>query len=93
MKTPEIRFSFPNVWIDGEIVGLRKKEFQLLQYLYEHRGEVQRPYDIYIDVWMFPVSVVRISSNSAIATVISRLRRKIPEAMIGTVPRLGWVLV
>jgi DNA-binding response OmpR family regulator len=93
MRTPEIRFDFPFIWIDGEMLELLPKQFRLLEYLYEHRGELKRAFDIYVDVWKLPSPVIRTKGEGAIATAISRIRVELPEVIIARSRGLGWVLV
>jgi DNA-binding response OmpR family regulator len=94
MKTPALRLSFPNVWTDNGdyVVGLRPLEYRLLDYMLEHRGEVVTAYECAIHVWERNPAAASAFGDGMVRTVLSRLRAKLPELLIGRVRGVGWVL-
>lgn len=94
MKTPPINMVYPFATVAGEKeVELRRREWMLLDYLLQHRGELVTAFQVYRDVWRLPPSVIRLKDNGAIQTTLTRLRDAIPELIIAKVNRRGWALL
>lgn len=94
MKTPPINMVYPYATVAGEDeVELRRRlEWLALDYLLNRRGEVITAYDMAINVWRQQPAAARQFGDGMVRTVISRLRSKIPELLIGRVINIGWVL-
>lgn len=82
------------VWVDGKEVALRRKEFDLLAFLYENRGRACSKDEIAEKVWADERGIV---SQETIDTDIYRIREGIepepssPRYLI-TLPRYGYRL-
>lgn len=93
MKTPPINMKFPFAIPPGEDgVKLRPREWNLLLYLLEHRGEVVTAEDIYRDVYRLHPSAWP-SRPSGIFSQLARLRDNAPFVLIARLREIGWVLV
>ena len=67
-----VRLRGRQVFRDGREVGLTRKEFELLVYLLEHRGEVVTREQLLDEVWGYE----RFPTTRTVDTHILRLRRK-----------------
>jgi hypothetical protein len=82
------------VWVEGTEVSLRKKEYDLLAFLYENRGKACSREDISRTVWAEESGII---SEETIDSTVHRLREKIeadpsnPRYII-TLPRYGYRL-
>jgi hypothetical protein len=82
------------VWVDGKEVPLRKKEFELLAFLYENRGRACSKNEIAEKVWAEESGIV---SEETIDQNIHRIRKRIEidpsePHYIKTLPRYGYRL-
>lgn len=82
------------VWVSGEEVPLRRKEFDLLAYLYENRGRACSKDEVAQTVWADESGIV---SQETIDQNIHRIRERIePDpsnpSYIVTLPRYGYRL-
>ncbi|UTR10668.1 winged helix-turn-helix domain-containing protein [Evansella sp. LMS18] len=80
-----------SVRIEGEQIELLRKEFQLLQYLYENQNHALSRQQILEAVWPF-----QIPSDRTVDDHIYRLRKKLkrsPSIIIETVKGIGYKLV
>ncbi|MGD9998290.1 MAG: response regulator transcription factor [Ilumatobacteraceae bacterium] len=78
------------VWVDGGEVSMSPKEFDLLAYLWQHRGETVRREQIMSDVW----DENWWGSTRTLDTHVASLRRKLgdvtdPPRLITTVRGVG----
>ena len=74
------------VAVDTEPVHLTAKEFQLLEYLLRHKGEVVSKDQLLDHVW---ADEARVQHNT-VETFVANLRKKIGEAIIQTVRGHGY---
>jgi two-component system OmpR family response regulator len=72
--------------VSGEAVHLTAKEFQLLEYLLRHKGEVVSKDQLLDHVW---ADESRVQHNT-VETFVANLRKKIGEAVILTVRGHGY---
>jgi len=91
-KGLEVDIDSRKVWLDGKEVTLRKKEFDLLAFLYQNQGRACSKNEIAEKVWQ---DVGGIVSQETIDTNIHRIRDKVetdpsnPRYII-TLPRYGY---
>ena len=82
------------VWVDGKEISLRRKEFDLLAYLYQNRGKACSKDEIAQGVWVDEGGIV---SQETIDTNIFRIRERVeadpshPRYVV-TLPRYGYRL-
>lgn len=63
------------VWVDGRLLTLTRKEFDLLFYLAQRQGEVVSKKDLLADVWQLPWG----GGDRTVDVHLSWLRRKLGE--------------
>ena len=74
------------VTVDNMIVHLTAKEFQLLEYLLRHKGEVVSKDQLLDHVW---ADEARVQHNT-VETFVANLRKKVGESIIQTVRGHGY---
>ena len=85
------------VWVDGKLIPLSKKEYQLISYLYQRPGKICSRDEIIAGVWP-EVADAEGVSDAAIDQMIHRLRMKIepdlsqPRRLISR-KSFGYILV
>ena len=82
------------VWRDGKLVPLSAREFQLLQYFLEHKGETVSRDQILREVWGYNASAF----TRTVDVHVASLRQKLEDdpkqpSLILTVPGFGYKLV
>jgi len=75
------------VWKSGNILPLSPTEYRLIEYFLTHRGTVCASMEIYESVWGNAQDTM---FSDTLKVHLSRLRRKIGEAVIVTVPGFGY---
>ncbi|MEM8485064.1 MAG: response regulator transcription factor [Bacteroidota bacterium] len=68
-----VDFKRAEVSLDDTLVALSAKEFQLLRYFVEHRGEVRSRVEILNEVWGYPT----VPNTRTVDVHVARLRQKI----------------
>ena len=82
------------VWRDGKLVPLSAREFQLLQYFLEHKGETVSRDQILREVWGYNATAF----TRTVDVHVASLRQKLEDdpkqpSLILTVPGFGYKLV
>jgi DNA-binding response OmpR family regulator len=78
--------------VEGRLVHLTPKEFEMLSFLLRRRGEVLTPDELSLQIWGYET----FGSPNFVAAHVSRLRRKLSAAdavrMIDTIRGVGYVI-
>ena len=94
---PEPRFRFGDVEVDfeqhqvhrhGEPVSMALKEFEILQLLVRHRGELVTREQMLQEVWGYEKG--NLPETRTVDNHIAKLRTKVGAEYIETVPKLGY---
>src|ERR1700716_3274344 len=82
------------VWRDGKLVPLSAREFQLLQYFLEHKGETVSRDQILREVWGYNATAFTRTVDVHVASLCQKLEDDPKQpSLILTVPGFGYKLV
>ena len=82
------------VWRDGKLVPLSAREFQLLQYFLEHKGETVSRDQILREVWGYNATAFTRTVDVHVASLHQKLEDDSKQpSLILTVPGFGYKLV
>lgn len=84
----EIDIKNQEVYKDGVLIQLSKKEFQLLEYLIKNKGKTLSKDDIISHVWSYESNIL----PNTIEVFVKYLRNKLGEDLIKTIRGFGYVI-
>jgi len=84
----EIDIKNQEVYKDGVLIQLSKKEFQLLEYLIKNKGKTLSKDDIISHVWSYESNIL----PNTIEVFVKYLRNKLGKDLIKTIRGFGYVI-
>lgn len=90
MSSGEIKIDFEKatVFSNGQYITLTKKEYEIISYLFKHKGKLVTRENLMIAVWGYSEFDTRVLDNH-----IKNLRKKIPQLQLTTVVGRGFRLM